>query len=339
MHPAPIDDPRNHLAHIITGARVTRNDPVQLTRIVQRRLRFTPFPRRRTTRTQVRHDRAHDRQGVEIIFRQVVGDAGDVGMDHCATEFLGADLLACRRLDQRRTAEKDRTGATHDHHFVAHRRHIRTASGARPHNCGDLRDAFGGHTRLIVENPPEVIAVGEDLCLKRQEGAAAIDKIDAGEIILLSDLLSAQMLFDRQRIVRTALHRRIVGDDHHLAPGDAPDAGDDTGGRNRLIIDLVRCQRPNFEKGGRRVEQAFNPFAHKQLAARCMALTRLQGTASARLRQPGAQIIEQHGIRFRISAEGCRARINKRFNRGHCSIRRAQRRCAGNERSLPAARY
>ena len=44
--------------------------------------------------------------------------------------------------------------------------------GARAHHDGDLRDALRGHARLVVEDAPEVIAIGEDLGLQRQEGAA-----------------------------------------------------------------------------------------------------------------------------------------------------------------------
>ncbi len=39
-----------------------------------------------------------------------------------------------------------------------------------------------------------MVAVGEDAVLFRQEGAAAIDEVEAGQPVLLGDLLGAQVL-------------------------------------------------------------------------------------------------------------------------------------------------
>ena len=108
-------------------------------------------------------------------------------------------------------------GALHDHALVAHRRHVGAAGRARAHDGRELRDAVGRHARLVVEDAPEVVAVGEDLGLQRQVGAAGIDQVDAREAVLERDLLRAQVLLDRQREVRAALDGRVVGDDHALA--------------------------------------------------------------------------------------------------------------------------
>ena len=152
-------------------------------------------------------------------------------MHVAAAELLGGDLLARRRLHQRRAAEEDRAGAAHDDVLVAHRRHVGAARRARAHHHRDLRDAERRQARLVVEDAAEVLAVGEDLRLQRQEGAARVDEVDAGQAVLERDLLRAQVLLHRQREVRAALHRGVVGDDHRLAPVDRADAGDDAGGR------------------------------------------------------------------------------------------------------------
>jgi hypothetical protein len=39
-----------------------------------------------------------------------------------------------------------------------------------PITAGDLRDPLGREPRLVVEDPAEVVAVGKDLVLQRQEG-------------------------------------------------------------------------------------------------------------------------------------------------------------------------
>ena len=119
----------------------------------------------------------------------------------------------------------------HDHRLVAHRRHVGAAGRARAHHDRDLRDPLRGHPRLVVEDPPEVVAVGEDLGLQREEGAARVDEVDARQVVLLGDLLGAQVLLHGQREVGAALHGRVVRDDHALAALDDADAGDDPGAR------------------------------------------------------------------------------------------------------------
>ena len=83
--------------------------------------------------------------------------------------------------------------------------------------------------RLVEEDPAEVVAVGEDLGLERQERAAGVDEVDARQPVLLGDLLRAQVLLDGEREVRAALDGRVVGDDDALAALDDADPGDDPG--------------------------------------------------------------------------------------------------------------
>ena len=113
-----------------------------------------------------------------------------------------------------------------DHGLVAHRRDVRAARRAGAQHRRDLRDARAGHPGLVVEDPAEVVPVGEDLVLHRQEGAARVDQVDAGQPVLQRDLLGAQVLLHRHRVVRAALDRGVVGDDDHSRPRDPADAGD-----------------------------------------------------------------------------------------------------------------
>ena len=73
------------------------------------------------------------------------------------------------------------------------------------------------HRRLVVEDAAEMLAVGKDLVLVRQVGAAGIDEVDAGQMVLPRDLLGAQMLLHRDRIIGPALDRGVVGDDDAFA--------------------------------------------------------------------------------------------------------------------------
>ena len=91
----------------------------------------------------------------------------------------------------------------------------------------------GRHRRLVVEDAAEVIAVGKHVDLVRQVGAARVDEVDAGQAVLARDVLRAQVLLHRQRVVGAALDGRVVADDHAFAAGHAADAGDDAGGGDR----------------------------------------------------------------------------------------------------------
>ena len=137
-----------------------------------------------------------------------------------------------------------------------------------PITAGDLRDAGRGERRLIVEDAAEMLAVGKHLGLVRQVGAAGIDQIDAGQPVLARDLLRAEMLLHRHRIVGAALHRGVVADHHDEPAMDAADAGDDAGAVDRLAIHVVRGERRQLEERRARVDQAGDSLARQELAAR-----------------------------------------------------------------------
>src|SRR3546814_14429446 len=84
-----------------------------------------------------------------------------------------------------------------------------------------------------------MVAVGKDLILVRQVGAARIDEIDAGQAVRLGDLLRAEMLLDGHRIVSAAFYRRVVADDHRLPPRYAPDARYHPRARNLAAIPVA----------------------------------------------------------------------------------------------------
>ena len=81
--------------------------------------------------------------------------------------------------------------------------------------CGN---ALRRHLRLVVEDAAEMPLVRKDLVLLRQEGAAGIHHVDAGQIVLPGDVLGAQMLLHRHRVIGAALDGGVVGDDDAFAP-------------------------------------------------------------------------------------------------------------------------
>ncbi len=201
-------------------------------------------------------------------------------MDVGAAQFLGRHFFAGRRLHERRTAEKDGAGALDDDRFVRHRRHVGAAGGARSHHDGDLRDALRGHPRLVEEDAAEVLAVGEDLGLHRQEGAAGVDEVDARQPVLERDLLGAEMLLDGDRIVGAALHRGVVRDDDHLAARHAADAGHDTRTRRLVVVHAERRERRKLEERRTRIEHARRS---DRAPAACPGRGAARGSADRRL--------------------------------------------------------
>ncbi len=209
----------------------------------------------------------------------MVGDAGAPRVDVGAAELLGGHVLAGRRLHERRAAEEDRAGAADDHRLVAHRRHVGAAGGARAHDHRDLRDPQRRHPRLVEEDPPEVVAVGEDLGLQRQERAAGVDEVEARQAVLLGDLLRAQVLLDREREVRAALHGRVVGDDHALAPSTTPMPVTIPAARRVAVVQLPRRERAELEEAPCRDRAAGR-------CARVRAASRASGDARRRRSPP-----------------------------------------------------
>ncbi len=119
-----------------------------------------------------------------------------------------------------------------------------------------------------------MLLVGEDLRLVRQIGAAGIHQIDARQLVLARDLLRAQMLLHRDRIIGAALDRRVVADDHAFAPRHPPDPGDDAGGVDVALIHPERRKRRELEEGRARIDQPLDPFARQQFAAFGVAFAR-----------------------------------------------------------------
>ena len=95
---------------------------------------------------------------------------------------------------------------------------------------------------LVVEDAAEVIAVRKDFRLQRKKRAAGVDQVNAGQMILQRDLLRPKMLLHRDREVRSAFDRGVVGDDHRPMALDHSHAGDDARAR-RFVLDTCRWRQ------------------------------------------------------------------------------------------------
>ena len=195
-----------------------------------------------------------------------------------------------------------------------HRRHIGAARRARAHHDGDLRNAERRQLRLVVEDAAEMLAVGKDLVLVRQVGAAGIDQVDAGQPVLARDLLRAQMLLHRHRVIGAALDGRVVADDDAFAARDAADAGDDAGGRHVAVIH-VRRPRAARVRGTASPDRA--AAARARAAAACRGSTWRSRDASS----PPSAIAALLSRRSATSARIASALVRNEAERGSSAVR------------------
>ena len=173
MEAGAIDQTRDHLVNVVLGPDVRRHDRVEVLGIVRgwEWVLTVVAPERRTL-AEMRDHLARDREGVRIVEREVVRDAGDAGVQVGAAQLLGAHVDPGGSFHQRRAADEDRALSLHDDGLVAHGRNVRAPSGGRAHDDRELRDRERRKAGLVVEDPAEVLAVRKDLILARQERAA-----------------------------------------------------------------------------------------------------------------------------------------------------------------------
>ncbi len=125
--------------------------------------------------------------------------------------------------------------------------------------------------------------IRENLVLLGEERAAGVDEVEAGQAVLPGDILRAQMLLDRQRIVSTPFDGRVIRRDQAFPPRDAADASNKTCGVRVAAIKSVRGERRDLEKRRARIEQEIDAVANKQFAAGDMARPRIRRCRQAKL--------------------------------------------------------
>ncbi len=312
-----IDQTGDDLPDVEWSPGILRDDAVQILGRIQRFAGRSDRHRHRLAPVEMTDDIASDGQGMTIVLGEMVGDAGNRRVDFGAAQLFGIDHLAGGRLDQGRAAQEDRALFLDDDALVAHRRDVGAAGGAGAHDHSDLGNIFGAHSRLVVEDSTEVLAVGKHLVLQGQEGATGIDQIDAGQTILAGHVLGAQVLLDGHREVGATFDRGIVGQYQNLTTIDPADTGDQPGCRCRAVVHAFGRQRAQFEKRRAGIEQGGDPITGQQLAA-CRVF--LPGLLTATLGGTGEmtiEVIDQTAQVVGVFAERFGARIDLAADGGH----------------------
>ena len=150
-----------------------------------------------------------------------------------------------------------------------------------------------------------MVTIREDVGLHRQERPARVDEVDARQPVLERNLLRPQVLLDGEGVVRAALDRRVVGDDHAGSPLDDADTRDDPGGRHDAVVLLPRGEGTELEEGTVRIDEAVNALACQQLAAAAVLLARRLGPTGGDVRPALGQQRDQ-GIHLRRAGDELR---------------------------------
>src|SRR5262249_26771574 len=127
--------------------------------------------------------------------------------------------------------------------------------------------------RVVTENTTEVVLVGENLVLQRQEDAGAVDQVNHWQAILQPDALGPEDLLAGKGKEGPGLDCGVVGDDHETAPGDAADAGDDAGRGcpAPFLIHAPGRPQPELQEGYLGIEQLRDALAGREAALSVLA--------------------------------------------------------------------
>ena len=322
---AAVDDARDHLADVVGRADVGRQDAEDLLGVVLRRLRLRDVEGRERGTIEGLDDRARDAERLRVVLREVVGDARHARVDVGAAELLRRDDLAGRGLHERRPREEDRPVPLDDHRLVAHRGDVRAARGARPHHDRDLWNPRRREHGLVPEDPPEVVLVGEDVGLERQERAARVDQVDGREPVLERDLLGADVLLDGQGVVGPALDRRVVRHDDHASAVDEADACDDSGRGDVVPVHALRRKRRELEERAPLVEETVDALAREELSTLLVLGPGLLGPALADAREHPLERCAEGPVVVAVPSEPVRGRVDP----GRKDVHRASARGSG----------
>ena len=179
-----------------------------------------------------------------------------------------------------------------------------------------MRNALRAHIRLVVKDAAKVVAVREHLVLVGQIGAAGVDQIDAGQVVLLRHFLRAQVFFDRHGVVGAAFDGGVVADNHAVHAADPANAGNQPGAGRVVAIQIERGQGREFQKRRAGVQQHVHPLARQQLAARRVLGARRFAAAQRHLFQVQAQIVDQGahgcGVGQEVGGAGVELALQKR---------------------------
>ena len=85
-------------------------------------------------------------------------------MHFSAAEFFTIDILTNGCFDKRWSSEVQATSFCHEQHITEHWQ-VATTCNTVAHDRSNLRDAISGDHRVVPEDSPKVIGIGEHIFL------------------------------------------------------------------------------------------------------------------------------------------------------------------------------
>src|SRR5262249_10863349 len=134
-------------------------------------------------RWQHLHQAAKARETGRVIRLAKVNRAAHRCVHGGAPQFFMAGALADGRLYEGPPRQVQTASFGHEQ-LVAKDGKIASAGHTVADNGRELWYAFGRNHRVVAEDAPEVVFIGKDLVLKRQENAGAIDQVDEGQAVI-----------------------------------------------------------------------------------------------------------------------------------------------------------
>ncbi len=265
-----VENRRQHVPHFVVDARVGTHQAIQ---IAGRPGRFDRRDPREGGRGQRRIGGDQSGQAAQpletglVVRISIIDRAADLGMHQGPAQILAGNLLADRAFDQRRTGQIQARSVGHQQ-LVAEHRQIAAAGHAIAHDGGDLAQAGGRNDRVVAKNPAEIVLVGKDVLLQRQEHAGRVDQVDERQPVLHGDPLGPKHLLGRRRKEGPGLHRGVVGDDHLPPAGHDAHAADDPrrGCAAPLAVHLPAGPEADFQPGRVGIQQPPDPLSGRQSA-------------------------------------------------------------------------
>ncbi len=280
---AAVEQPGQHLVGVVRARAVDRHQAVEILGRIERLDRLAAGEGGLGGHGELGELAADLLQAGGVVRVAVVHHPRDVALHEGAAQLLVVDLLADRRLHQVGAGEEDRARPLHDVRLVAHDRQIGAAGHAGAHDGGHLEDPLGREAGVVEEGAAEVLLVGEDLVLERQEDAGRVDQIDDRQPVLEGDLLRAQHLLGGQREPGAGLDGGVVGDHDHVAAMDLADADHHPGRRGAAILLIEPLGHPEaqLQEARSRIAQRLDPLARRHLPLGALLVLRLQAAAEA----------------------------------------------------------
>ena len=165
-------------------------------------------------------------------------------MHGSAAQLFGRNFLPNGSLHQRGPGKKESAAVGHQH-VIAHHGQI----------------AAAGYAHVVAEHAAEVVSVGEDVFLKRQEHTGRVDEINRRDTVLNRDVLSSDNFLCSRGEESAGFYGGIIGNDHYQARVNAREPSDHTR-RGRTAPILVHAEGgvdAQFEECAR-ISQEINAF-------------------------------------------------------------------------------